>query len=80
VRELFATYVPTLRLWWKIDRMRRRIERDPLSKSYSDLALTPVSSEDENLELFHASEAARQAAARASARAAALLRPATAAH
>jgi hypothetical protein len=70
VREVFATYVPTLRLLWKLDRMRRRIQRDPLSRSYSDLAITPVSADDANLELFHASEAAVQAAARAQARAA----------
>jgi hypothetical protein len=70
VREVLATYVPTLRLLWKLDRMRRRIQRDPLSRSYSDLAITPVSADDANLELFHASEAAVQAAARAQARAA----------
>ena len=30
VREMFATYVPMVRLFWTIDRLRRRVQRDPL--------------------------------------------------
>jgi pyruvate-formate lyase-activating enzyme len=67
VREVFATYVPMLRLLWTIDRLRRRIQRDPSNRSYSDLAITPVGGGGE-LELYQTSDAARQAAARARAR------------
>jgi len=67
-REIFGTYVPTLWLFWKIDRLRRRIQRDPLSRSYSDLAIAAVDSNDELLELYNATEAARQAVAKAKAR------------
>jgi len=42
VREMVATYVPMLRLLWRIDRLRRRVQQDPLSRSYSDLAIAPV--------------------------------------
>src|SRR5262249_584727 len=77
VREVFRTYVPTLRLFWKIDRMRRRIQRDPQRRAYTDLAIPPVDAvHDEHLELYEQTDAARQAAARAKARLA--LRPATA--
>ncbi len=69
VWEMVATYVPTLLLLWKIQRLRRRIERDPLRASYSDLAIAPVSGAcDEDLELYRRSDSARQAAARAQAR------------
>ena len=69
VWEMVATYVPTLLLLWKIQRLRRRIERDPLRTSYSDLAIAPVSGAcDEDLELYRTSDSARQAVARAQAR------------
>jgi hypothetical protein len=69
VWEMAATYVPTLLLLWKIQRLRRRIDRDPLRTSYSDLAIAPVSGAgDEDLELYRTSDSARQAAARAQAR------------
>ena len=67
LREVFATYVPMLRLLWTIDRLRRRIQRDPSNRSYSDLAIMPVGGGGE-LELYQTSDAARQAAARARAR------------
>lgn len=79
VREVFITYVPMLRLFWTIDRLRRRVKRDPQNRLYSDLAIAPVRGvQDEELELYQTSDAARQAAARAKARAA-TLRPAAAA-
>jgi pyruvate-formate lyase-activating enzyme len=79
VREVFATYVPMLRLLWKIDRVRRRIQRDPMRRSYTDLAIAPVRAvQDEHLELYEQTDAARQAAARAKARVA-TMRPAAAA-
>jgi len=70
VREMFATYVPMLLLLWKIDRLRRRVQQDPRSRSYSDLAIAPVAAaHEEGLDLYQTSDAARQAAARAKARA-----------
>ena len=45
------------------------MRRDPLSRSYSDLAIAPVGGvQDEDLELYQTSDAARQARARAKAR------------
>lgn len=68
--ETVATYVPTGLLLWKIHRLRQRIQRDPLRKAYSDLAIAPQDgAHDENLELFHTSHAAKQALVRAKARA-----------
>jgi tRNA A37 methylthiotransferase MiaB len=64
LRDVFGTYVPMLRLLWKIDRMRRRVQRDPHNRTYSDLAITPVG-ESAELELYDTSDAARRAAARA---------------
>jgi radical SAM superfamily enzyme YgiQ (UPF0313 family) len=47
-------------------RMRKRIEADPASAAYTDLALTPVTSgEVEVLEIFSATESARQAVEKA---------------
>jgi hypothetical protein len=70
VREMVGTYVPMVRLLWTIDRLRRRVEHDPMSRSYSDLAIAPVSgAHDEDLELYQRSDAARQAAAKAKVRA-----------
>ena len=64
LRDIFATYAPMLRLFWKIDRLRRRVQRDPRSRTYSDLAIAPVDGSAE-LELYDTSDSARQAASRA---------------
>jgi radical SAM superfamily enzyme YgiQ (UPF0313 family) len=70
VREMIGTYVPAVRLLWTIDRLRRRVEQDPMSRSYSDLGIAPVGgADDEDLELYQRSDAARQAAAKAKVRA-----------
>jgi hypothetical protein len=62
----------------QVYRLRRRLERDPLRKSYTDLAIAPLDGRfDEALELYEASDSARAAAARARTKAAAR-RPATA--
>ncbi|HMA14052.1 MAG TPA: radical SAM protein, partial [Kiloniellaceae bacterium] len=56
---------------WKLHRLRRRIEKDPLAKDYTDAALAPVldHGEDEELEMFHLTQAAEAAVARAKAEA-----------
>jgi len=67
VWEVLRTYVPfagfALRLWLKC----QQIKRDPASKDYTDLALTPVTDhgEDESLEMFAHTEAAQAAVAKA---------------
>ncbi len=55
---------------WKLHRMRRRLEADPAAKDYMDLALTPVTTaEDEDLEMFHLNQEAEAAVAKAKAEA-----------
>ena len=63
-REMFATYGPGLWFFWRLERLRRKIEKDPASKNYTDLALTPVSDHEfaDDLELYHATDSARRAA------------------
>ena len=70
-REMFSTYVPGLWFFWRLERLRKRIEKDPASKSYTDLALSPVDDDEfgDELELYQASDGARRAAAQAQARA-----------
>ncbi|MBX3023635.1 radical SAM protein [bacterium] len=63
VRDIVTTYVPTLKLLWSIDRMRRRIARDPRRRDYSDAAIAPAAVAD--LELYRTSAAAQRAGARA---------------
>jgi len=78
VRDVVTTYGPMLRLLVQVYRLRRRLERDPLRKSYTDLAIAPLDGRcGEVLELYEASDSARAAATRARAKAAAR-RPATA--
>ena len=60
----FAAYA--LRMWL----LCRRIKRDPATASYMDLAITPVEdAEDEHLEMFEHSDAAKAAVAKAKAQA-----------
>ena len=71
VREIIGTYGPfaayALRMWL----LCQRIKRDPATANYTDLALTPVEdAEDEHLEMFEHSDAAKAAVAKAKAQAA----------
>jgi tRNA A37 methylthiotransferase MiaB len=69
--EMISTYVPGLMYFWRLERSRRRIEKDPASKSYTDLALSPVDDDefDAELELYQATDSARIAADHAKSRA-----------
>jgi tRNA A37 methylthiotransferase MiaB len=68
-REMLGTYIPAAALFLRFQLMRRRIARDPLSKSYSDVAIAPIGgTHDDELQLFQQSDAARQAVARVRAR------------
>ncbi len=64
LRDVAGTYLPMLRLYWQIERLRRRVQRDPRSRTYSDLAIAPVDGSSD-LELYQTSVSARQAASRA---------------
>ncbi len=70
-REMCSTYVPGLWFFWRLERLRKRIEKDPASKSYTDLALSPVDDDEfgDELELYHATDGARRAATQAKVRA-----------
>ncbi len=68
--EVLSTYGPfaayAIRLWFAC----QRIKRDPASRTYTDLALTPVEeAETEHLEMFEHTGAAKAAVAKAKARA-----------
>jgi len=60
-REMISTYVPGLIYFWRLQRLRRKIENDPESKSYMDLALRPVDDDELSgkLELYQATDSAR---------------------
>jgi radical SAM superfamily enzyme YgiQ (UPF0313 family) len=68
VRDVLGSYPAALLFFWKLKRLRNRIERD--TSTYTDIALTPVHDEyGAGLELFNATESARHAADVAVARA-----------
>jgi radical SAM superfamily enzyme YgiQ (UPF0313 family) len=69
-RDFFGTYPPGLRFLWRLELLRRKIEREPNEHAIPDLALEPITDEYGNgLELFNATESARHAADQAIARA-----------
>jgi hypothetical protein len=64
--EILSKTVRLLALWRTYDRIRRRVEADAAAAEYRDLALTPVTeAEIDDLEIFRATESARQAVAKA---------------
>jgi hypothetical protein len=76
VRDGAVKWTRALRLLWQIERARSRVARDPAAREYTDVALTPPDGMyDEPLELFDATDSARQAVAQARARARAIERP-----
>ena len=52
---------------WKLHQMRKRVQADPASKSYTDKALSPVTvaEEEDELEMFHVDESSEAAVAKA---------------
>jgi radical SAM superfamily enzyme YgiQ (UPF0313 family) len=64
--EILTTYIPGLLFQSKLHRLRKRIERDPAAKRYTDVAITPLKDlEQENLEMYKTNDAARSALAKA---------------
>ena len=58
--EVLTKHARILKHWLALDRMRRRLQRDPQRRVYSDQALMPVTEEEsDTLELFTHNEAAR---------------------
>jgi radical SAM superfamily enzyme YgiQ (UPF0313 family) len=72
IREMLRTYVPALRFLWRVTRLRHRLEQDPATRHYKDLATTPLENEQASmLGLYEATEGARKVANQARLRAAA---------
>ena len=70
-REALTTYLSGGWFFWRLERLRKKIENDPASKHYMDVALSPVvdGEFDADLELYHASDSAVRAADQARSRA-----------
>ena len=70
-RETLTTYLPGLWFFWRLERLRKKIEKDPATKIYMDVALSPVADGefDSDLQLYHASDSAVRAADQARSRA-----------
>ena len=67
VWEVLSTYLPAGVLWLRLDRLRRRIERDPLAREFRDFATTPVPvlPASEHLEMFDLTPESRAVVAKA---------------
>ena len=64
--EVVSKHVRIGRLVWRMGKVRRAIKADPDRRSYSDLALTPVTDDAlDTLEMFQTSDATRAHAAKA---------------
>jgi hypothetical protein len=64
--ETTVKYYRFLSYAWKIDRMRKRLEKDPALRNYRDLATTRVvEAETEHLEMFELNDSARAAVEKA---------------
>ena len=65
-RDVVQTYVPALRFLWQLTRTRHRLLKDPATRNYRDLAITPLDNElNETLGLYEATEGARRVATQA---------------
>jgi len=64
--EILTTYIPGLLFQSKLHRLRKRLERDPAAKRYTDVAITPLEDlEQDHLEMYQTNDAARSALAKA---------------
>ncbi len=60
--ETLVKYARFAAYGWKIDRIRKRLQKDPANKLYRDLATTRVvDAEGEHLEMFELNDSARAA-------------------
>ena len=68
--EILSTYVPFFFYFLRLTMMRKRIQKDPATRSYTDLALQPVEeAEHDDLEMFQANDSAKAAVTKARRRA-----------
>lgn len=64
--EILRSYVPGLLYFLRLTIVRKRIQRDPAAKEYSDIAIAPLPEGDEtNLEMFAVTDAAKAAVRKA---------------
>lgn len=71
--EILTTYIPGLLFQAKLKRLRERIANDPAVKHYTDVAISlPEDLDEETLQMYQATDAARAALTRAKTRAAQL--------
>ena len=70
-REALTTYLPGAWFFLRLEALRKKIESDPASKHYMDVALSPVADDefDADLGLYQASDSAVRAADQARSRA-----------
>jgi radical SAM superfamily enzyme YgiQ (UPF0313 family) len=63
-RETLTTYLPGLWFFLRLQQLRRKIENDPASQHYMDVALSPVDDGEfgDGLELYRSTDSARRAA------------------
>jgi hypothetical protein len=58
VAEILSTYIPALWYLARLELLRWRIRRDPNSKNYSDIAISPAAQDDNKLfELYRRTSA-----------------------
>ena len=66
VWETVSNHISLAAFFLRLDKLRKRVERDAKTTPYTDVALTPVeSAADETLEIFNITDAAREAVAKA---------------
>ncbi len=64
--DLLWKHARLARQIWRLGRFRQKLKADPHARDYMDQALTPVAPEDlDAFEMFHATESAREVAAKA---------------
>ncbi|MFT5173876.1 MAG: hypothetical protein ACI8W7_002060 [Gammaproteobacteria bacterium] len=64
--EILSTYIPGLWYFLRLTLVRKRIQRDPSVKQYSDIAIAPmVDGEEAELEMFGVTDAAKAAVRKA---------------
>jgi hypothetical protein len=57
LKEFVETYGGGLWFLWTLTLLRWRIQRDPASRQYTDIAITPAEGDDDGLEMYQATEA-----------------------
>jgi radical SAM superfamily enzyme YgiQ (UPF0313 family) len=68
LKETFNVYLPALWFLLNLERLRRRIDRDPKARSYIDLATTPAANDEKTLELYKRRDGALRASEHSTAR------------